>query len=80
MAIACKASCGACSTHQTPSPYETRQLASGWAMPAVGFGTAGLGVGTAAAVEYAAAAGYRMIDSAEVRDVWLGCVVSVAAW
>jgi hypothetical protein len=42
------------------------QLSSGWVMPTVGFGTAGLGVGTAAAVEYAAAAGYRMFDSAEV--------------
>lgn len=69
MLVACKASCGSCKALQTPSPFQQVQLASGYTMPAVGFGTAGLGVGTAAAVEYAAAAGYRMFDSAEVRLV-----------
>lgn len=67
MLIACKASCNTCKALQTPTPLQHVQLASGWTMPTVGFGTAGLGVGTAAAVEYAAAAGYRMFDSAEVR-------------
>lgn len=69
MLIACKASCNNCKALQTPTPFSTVQLGgSGHTMPAVGFGTAGLGVGTAAAVEYAAAVGYRMFDSAEVRE------------
>jgi hypothetical protein len=70
MLVACKASCNTCKALQTPTPLQHVQLASGWMMPSVGFGTAGLGVGTAAAVEYAAAAGYRMFDSAEVR-LWV---------
>jgi hypothetical protein len=69
MQIACKASCNNCKALQTPTPFSQVQLSSGWVMPTVGFGTAGLGVGTAAAVEYAAAAGYRMFDSAEVSTV-----------
>jgi hypothetical protein len=66
MLIACKAACKQCNALQTPSPFSEVQLSSGWVMPTVGFGTAGLGVGTAQAVEYSAAAGYRMFDSAEV--------------
>jgi diketogulonate reductase-like aldo/keto reductase len=41
-------------------------------MPALGFGTAGLGEGTQAAVASALQAGYRMLDTAEVRKGWGG--------
>jgi hypothetical protein len=68
MAISCKASCKNCKLYSTRQPFRRVQLNSGHAMPAVGFGTAGLGIGTAAAVQYAVSAGYRMIDTAEVRD------------
>ena len=37
-------------------------------MPRVGFGTAGLGEGTAAAVRSALSAGYRLLDSAQARE------------
>jgi hypothetical protein len=67
MAISCKASCKNCKLYSTRQPFRRVQLNSGHAMPAVGFGTAGLGIGTAAAVQYAVSAGYRMIDTAEVR-------------
>lgn len=79
MLIACKAACKQCSALQTPSPFSEVQVSSGWVMPTVGFGTAGLGVGTAQAVEYAAAAGYRMFDSAEVG--WRGGIArGWSAW
>lgn len=42
-------------------------LSDGWKMPTVGFGTAGLGVHTQQAVEWALEAGYRHIDSAQAR-------------
>lgn len=66
MLISCKASCSNCKLYSTTKPFKMVQLNSGHAMPTVGFGTAGLGVGTAAAVQYALAKGYRMIDTAEV--------------
>ncbi|KAF8059205.1 XYL1 [Scenedesmus sp. PABB004] len=68
MAISCKASCANCKSYAVPRPFRVLQLNSGHAMPAVGLGTAGLGVGTAAAVQVALAAGYRLIDSAESPD------------
>eukprot|EP00879_Flechtneria_rotunda_P018463 GHRR01019367.1.p1 GENE.GHRR01019367.1~~GHRR01019367.1.p1 ORF type:complete len:495 (+),score=162.62 GHRR01019367.1:249-1733(+) len=68
MMIACKLSCGNCKTYTTFKPFRIVQLNNGRTMPAVGFGTAGLGVGTAAAVQYAASVGYRMFDSAESPD------------
>eukprot|EP00775_Hariotina_reticulata_P008779 gene8779-8957_t len=68
MNIACKASCDNCWLLTTSRPFRTVQLNNGRYIPAVGFGTAGLGVGTAAAVQYAVAAGYRMFDSAESKD------------
>ena len=43
-------------------------LRSGGRMPLVGFGTAGLGEGTAAAVHAALDAGYRLLDSAQARE------------
>lgn len=69
MAISCKASCKNCKLYSTQQPFRLVQLNSGYAMPAVGFGTAGLGIGTAAAVQYAVSAGYRLIDTAEVRHL-----------
>ncbi|WIA18309.1 hypothetical protein OEZ85_009774 [Tetradesmus obliquus] len=68
MAISCKASCKNCKLYSTQQPFRLVQLNSGYAMPAVGFGTAGLGIGTAAAVQYAVSAGYRLIDTAESPD------------
>lgn len=46
---------------------EVVTLSNGWKMPTVGFGTAGLGVHTQQAVEWALEAGYRHIDSAQAR-------------
>ncbi len=43
-------------------------LRGGARMPRVGFGTAGLGDGTGAAVRAALAAGYRLLDSAQARE------------
>ena len=44
-------------------------LPGGVRMPRIGFGTAGLTAGTAQAVEWALAAGYRLLDSAQVRPI-----------
>jgi hypothetical protein len=78
MAISCKASCKNCKLYSTRQPFRVVQLNSGYAMPAVGFGTAGLGIGTAAAVQYAVSAGYRMIDTAEVRHLRCRAAVGTA--
>ncbi len=43
-------------------------LRGGGRMPRVGFGTAGLGDGTATAVRAALAAGYTLLDSAQARE------------
>eukprot|EP00878_Enallax_costatus_P028599 GHUV01030901.1.p1 GENE.GHUV01030901.1~~GHUV01030901.1.p1 ORF type:complete len:422 (+),score=72.83 GHUV01030901.1:42-1307(+) len=68
MMISCKQSCNNCKIYSTNKPFRVAQLNSGYKMPTVGFGTAGLTVGTAAAVQFAVAAGYRMFDSAESPD------------
>lgn len=43
-------------------------LNNGVEMPLVGFGTAGLGAETKQAVAWALQAGYRLLDSAQVRE------------
>ena len=43
-------------------------LSNGVEMPLVGFGSAGLGPDTKQAVKWALMAGYRLIDSAQVRS------------
>ena len=48
--------------------WEDAALPGGGRMPRVGFGTAGLGEGTAAAVRSALSAGYRLLDSAQARE------------
>mmetsp|Transcript_77 Transcript_77/g.125 ORF Transcript_77/g.125 Transcript_77/m.125 type:complete len:298 (-) Transcript_77:1107-2000(-) len=59
-------SCGLC---EQPSLKRVITLAGGRAsMPAVGFGTAGLGSGTKAAVGSAHEAGYRHFDTAQARE------------
>lgn len=68
MMISCKLSCNNCKLYSIKKPFRVVQLNSGYSMPAVGFGTAGLGIGTAAAVQFAALAGYKMFDSAEVSS------------
>eukprot|EP00803_Ostreobium_quekettii_P008830 evm.model.scf_4511.2 EVM.evm.TU.scf_4511.2 scf_4511:3549-5875(+) len=64
----CKASCATCEPPQTPNPSEYVLLNSGHQMPSIGFGTAGLGSGTGAAVAKAIEVGYRHIDSAQARE------------
>ena len=49
-------------------PGEQVRLTDGVMMPTLGFGTAGLGANTKEAVGAALAAGYRLIDSAQVRQ------------
>ena len=44
---------------------------NGAEMPLVGFGTAGLGLETKQAVKWALEAGYRLLDSAQVRPIAL---------
>jgi len=51
-------------------------LNNGAEMPLVGFGTAGLGLETKQAVKWALDAGYRLLDSAQVRPI---AVTSVSA-
>lgn len=70
MSISCKLSCNNCKVYSISKPFRVVQLNNGRSMPTVGFGTAGLTVGTAAAVQFAVAAGYRMFDSAEVSMLW----------
>jgi diketogulonate reductase-like aldo/keto reductase len=48
-------------------------LNNGVVMPRVGFGTAGLGQETESATTWALAAGYRLLDSAQVRAA-RGCL------
>ena len=50
-------------------PWQRSQvtLNNGVEMPLVGFGTAGLGAETKQAVAWALQAGYRLLDSAQVR-------------
>jgi diketogulonate reductase-like aldo/keto reductase len=43
-------------------------LSSGWHMPRLGFGTAGLGSRTEASVTAALAAGYRLLDTAQAGE------------
>lgn len=69
MSISCKLSCSNCKLYSTSKPFQVLQLNNGRSIPAVGFGTAGLSVGTAAAVQFAVAAGYRLFDSAEVSQL-----------
>lgn len=72
MAATCPRSCGACAEYLLPAPFKSLALPGGHLMPALGFGTAGLGEGTQAAVASALQAGYRMLDTAEVRKGWGG--------
>ncbi|KAL6746302.1 NADP-dependent oxidoreductase domain-containing protein [Haematococcus lacustris] len=83
MEISCRLACGLCSAAATaepavplssspfwffPQPLAQVQLNNGRLMPSLGFGTAGLGEGTQAAVAEALAAGYRHVDSAQARE------------
>ena len=51
-----------------PSHHLQVALNNGVEMPLVGFGTAGLGAETKQAVAWALQAGYRLLDSAQVRE------------
>jgi len=66
MVTGCRDSCGLC---EAPVVQRVIPLADGRAsMPAVGFGTAGLGAGTRDAVAAAFGVGYRHFDSAQARE------------
>ena len=52
----------------TPRSLVQVRLNSGFQMPSVGFGTAGLGEQTVMAVEAALTAGYKLVDSAQVFE------------
>lgn len=64
----CPKACGGCSKRYEHSPPHRVDLRPGVSMPAVGFGTAGLGDGTARAVVEALNVGYRKIDGAQARE------------
>lgn len=70
---ACKESCDVCTSFDPSSPAMDPSAAghvtlnTGAKMPMIGYGTAGLGEHTAQAVKWALQAGYRMLDSAQVR-------------
>jgi diketogulonate reductase-like aldo/keto reductase len=53
-------------------------LPSGWRMPCVGFGTAGLGSRTQDAVRMALDAGYTLLDSAQAREWYREDMVGAA--
>lgn len=71
MLDSCPLSCGGCPASLRPNVQPLVQLVVGnasLAMPAVGFGTAGLGDGTAAVVAEALKAGYHKLDTAQARE------------
>lgn len=70
MFSSCAASCGGCLRRYLHGREVRRavMLRPGVAMPAVGFGTAGLAGDTKHVVEEALAGGYRKIDTAGARD------------
>ncbi len=68
MAASCAASCNHCQVLWTDRPLATLQLRSGHDIPTIGYGTATLKERTKQAVLDALAAGYRLLDSAQVRE------------
>lgn len=68
MADKCPLVCGMCGKPYTQDPPDWVRLWNGLLMPTIGFGTAGLGSGAAAAVSAALDEGYRLIDSAQARE------------
>ena len=68
MANACRQSCNICPGAFDQHPPGQVRLWNGLLMPAVGFGTAGLGDRTTEAVQAALLAGVRMLDSAQARE------------
>ncbi|KAK2080241.1 hypothetical protein QBZ16_000094 [Prototheca wickerhamii] len=64
----CMRACGVCNVSYATSVPERVAIAPDVSMPLVGFGTAGLGDGTAEAVRSALAVGYRLLDSAQARE------------
>lgn len=69
---ACKESCGVCTSERLPSTSPEAvghvTLNTGAKMPAIGYGTAGLGEHTKTAVTWALQAGYRLLDSGQARE------------
>lgn len=74
MYYSCLSSCGGCERKYVHSVSRHVELQPGLVIPSIGFGTAGLGEQTTAAVLAALDAGYRRIDTAQARE-WQVCHV-----
>ena len=68
MAASCPAACGLCARLHDAAPPAFVRLWNRLLMPTVGFGTAGLGGGTGAAVAMALQQGVQLLDSAQARE------------